>query len=89
MQVWGTGMSAMTWEVNVERTRTCLLDKRMFFSSPPSSQQKTGGVFDGVGQVIGQHSECQNAPIDKLSETEKVLLLVPQICFLFIVFLLP
>ena len=83
-----TGMSAMTWEVNVEGTRTCLHEKRMFLYSPPSSQQKTGVVFDGMGQVMGQLSECQYVPIDKPSETEKVLLLLPQICFLFIVFLL-
>ncbi|XP_048330907.1 calmodulin-binding protein 60 A isoform X3 [Ziziphus jujuba] len=69
--ILGTGMSAKMWEVTVEHARTCVLDKRIFVYCPPSSQQKTGVVFNVVGQVMGLLSECQYVPIEKLSETEK------------------
>lgn len=82
MQILGTGMSAKMWEVTVEHARTCVLDKRIFVYCPPSSQQKTGVVFNVVGQVMGLLSECQYVPIEKLSETEKVFILSSQICFL-------
>ncbi|KAK9995821.1 hypothetical protein SO802_020507, partial [Lithocarpus litseifolius] len=59
------------WEVTVEHAQTCVLEKRMFLYSPPSSQQKNGVVFNVVGQVMGLLLECQYVPIDKLSETEK------------------
>lgn len=88
VQILGTGMSAKMWEVTVDHARTCVLDKRVFLYCPPSSQQKNGVVFNSVGQVRGLLSECQYVPLDKLSETEKALLLLPQICFLFLVFLL-
>ncbi|GLT73756.1 hypothetical protein SLA2020_455930 [Shorea laevis] len=68
--ILGTGMSAKMWEVTVEHARTCVLDKRIY-SYCPGSQQKSGVVFNVVGQVLGMLSECQYVPIDKLSETEK------------------
>ncbi|XP_065620835.1 uncharacterized protein LOC112011061 isoform X2 [Quercus suber] len=69
--ILGTGISAKMWEVTVEHAQTCVLEKRMFLYSPPSSQQKNGVVFNVVGQVMGLLLECQYVPIDKLSETEK------------------
>ncbi|KAJ6676726.1 CALMODULIN-BINDING PROTEIN 60 A [Salix viminalis] len=69
--ILGTGMSAKMWEVTVEHARTCVLDKRIFLYCPPVSQQKTGVVFNVVGQVMGLLSEGQYVPIDKLSDTEK------------------
>ncbi|KAJ7945914.1 Calmodulin binding protein-like [Quillaja saponaria] len=69
--IMGTGMSAKMWEVTVEHARTCILDKRRFLYFLPNSQQKTGVVFNVVGQVMGLLSEFQYAPIDKLSEAEK------------------
>jgi hypothetical protein len=71
MQILGTGMSAKMWEVTVEHARTCVLDKIIYLYCPPVSQQKTGVVFNVVGQVMGLLSEGQYVPIDKLSETEK------------------
>ncbi|KAG2679005.1 hypothetical protein I3760_11G030300 [Carya illinoinensis] len=68
--VLGTGMSAKMWEVTVEHARTCVLDKRMHVYHP-NSQEKTGVVFNVVGQVMGLFSEGQYVPVDKLSETEK------------------
>ncbi|GKU88797.1 hypothetical protein SLEP1_g3018 [Rubroshorea leprosula] len=68
--ILGTGMSAKMWEVTVEHARTCVLDKRIYLYCP-GSQQKSGVVFNVVGQVLGILSECQYVPIDKLSETEK------------------
>lgn len=69
--ILGTGMSAKMWEVTVEHARTCVLDKIIYLYCPPVSQQKTGVVFNVVGQVMGLLSEGQYVPIDKLSETEK------------------
>ncbi|KAJ4712268.1 Calmodulin binding protein-like [Melia azedarach] len=69
--ILGTGMSAKMWEVTVEHARTCALDKRIYLYCPPGTQQKSGVVFNVVGQVMGLLSECQHVPIDKLSETQK------------------
>ncbi|KAJ6387065.1 hypothetical protein OIU78_016899 [Salix suchowensis] len=69
--ILGPGMSAKMWEVAVEHARTCVIDKRIYLYCPPVSQQKTGVVFNIVGQVIGLLSECQYVLLDKLSETEK------------------
>ncbi|KAL6973284.1 hypothetical protein U1Q18_027464 [Sarracenia purpurea var. burkii] len=69
--ILGTGMSGKMWEVTVDHAKTCILDPKLFFYCPPGSQQKTGVVFNIVGQVMGLHSECQYTPIDKLSEIEK------------------
>lgn len=85
MQILGTGMSAKMWEVTVEHARTCVLDKTMLVYCPLSSQQKTGVVFNVVGQVMGLLSECQYVPIEELSETEKVFILSSQICLLYFV----
>ncbi|GLU12222.1 hypothetical protein SLE2022_289200 [Rubroshorea leprosula] len=69
--ILGTGMSAKMWEVTVEHARTCVLDSRLYLYCPSGSQQKSGVVFNVVGQVLGLLSECQYMPIDKLPETEK------------------
>ncbi|KAF4356145.1 hypothetical protein F8388_012295, partial [Cannabis sativa] len=69
--ILGTGMSAKMWEVTVEHARTCVLEKSMFLYIPSNSQHKTGVVFNIVGQLLGQLSDGQYVPIDKLSETEK------------------
>lgn len=70
--ILGTGMSTKMWEVTVEHARTCVIDKRIYMYCPPGPQQKSGVVFNTVGQLMGLLSECQYIPIDKLSETEKV-----------------
>lgn len=69
--ILGTGMSAKMWEVTIEHARTCVIDPGLFFYCPPGSQQKTGVVFNIVGQVMGLLTDCQYEPIDKLSEAEK------------------
>ncbi|KAK4800878.1 hypothetical protein SAY86_021365 [Trapa natans] len=70
--ILGTGMSAKMWEVTVEHARTCVLDKRVYlYFPPPTSEIKTGVVFNIVGQVMGLLSECKYISIDKLSEAEK------------------
>ncbi|MBA0851066.1 hypothetical protein Goshw_012526 [Gossypium schwendimanii] len=86
--ILGTGMSAKMWEVTVEHARTCVLDKRMHLYCPPGSQQKSGVVFNIVGQVMGLLSECQYNTIDKLSETEKAHLLLSDFVYLFLLFTL-
>ncbi|PPD71407.1 hypothetical protein GOBAR_DD31698 [Gossypium barbadense] len=70
--ILGTGMSAKMWEITVEHARTCVLDKRRHVYCPPGSQQKSGVVFNVVGQLTGLLSECQYLTTDNLSETEKI-----------------
>lgn len=74
MQILGTGMSAKMWEVTVEHARTCVLDttRNLYF---PAHSQQTGVVFNAVGQVTGLISEGEYADVDKLSETEKAIIL--------------
>lgn len=71
LQILGTGMSTKMWEVTVEHARTCVLDKKIYLFCP-RSQEKTGVVFNVVGQLMGLLSDCQYVPTDRLSETEKV-----------------
>lgn len=73
MQILGTGMSAKMWEVTIEHSRTCVLDKTRNVSFPAHSQQPRV-VFNAVGQVTGLLSECEYVPVDKLSETEKAFI---------------
>ncbi|XP_062025535.1 calmodulin-binding protein 60 A isoform X1 [Rosa rugosa] len=70
--ILGTGMSTKMWEVTVEHAQTCILDKRIYLYCPPSSQQRTGVVFNVVGQVTYLLLECEYIPLSKLSETQKV-----------------
>ncbi|OIT28561.1 calmodulin-binding protein 60 a [Nicotiana attenuata] len=69
--VLGTGMSTKMWEVTVEHAQTCLLDKKVYLYYSSGSVQKTGVVFNIVGQVMGLLPECQFVSADKLSETQK------------------
>lgn len=73
MQILGTGMSTKMWEVTVEHAQTCVLDKRIFLYCSPGSQQRTGVVFNVVGQVMYLLLECEYIPLSKLSETQKVI----------------
>lgn len=73
MQILGTGMSTKMWEVTVEHAQTCILDKRIYLYCPPGSQQRTGVVFNVVGQVMYLLLECEYIPVSKLSETQKVI----------------
>lgn len=74
VQILGTGMSAKMWEVTVEHAKKCVLDSRRYLYFPSDSQNKTGIVFNAVGQLTGILSEGQYVTLDKLSEAEKVLL---------------
>ncbi|KAI8528999.1 hypothetical protein RHMOL_Rhmol12G0191800 [Rhododendron molle] len=49
--ILGTGMSAKMWEVTIDHARTCVLDPGLLLYCPPGSQQKTGVVFNIVGQA--------------------------------------
>lgn len=73
MQILGTGMSTKMWEVTVEHAQTCTLDKRIYLYCSPGSQQRTGVVFNVVGQVMYLLLECEYVPLSKLSETQKVI----------------
>ncbi|KAI9087507.1 hypothetical protein K1719_030377 [Acacia pycnantha] len=70
--ILGTGMSAKMWEVTVEHAKKCVLDSRRYLYFPSDSDNKTGIVFNAVGQLTGILSEGQYVTFDKLSEAEKV-----------------
>lgn len=72
LQILGTGMSAKKWEVTVEHSRTCVLDKKMYLYSTTSPGQN-GVVFNVVGQVVGMFSNGHYVASDKLSDEEKVV----------------
>ncbi|KAK6920759.1 Calmodulin binding protein, central domain [Dillenia turbinata] len=69
--ILGTGMSAKMWEVTVEHARTCMLDKKLYIYPPSGSQQKSGVVFNVVGQVMGAYIEGHFVSINEISDTEK------------------
>lgn len=69
-RILGTGMSAKMWEVTVEHARACVLDDKVYLYCPVPPQ-RTGVVFNVVGQVLGLLSDCTYRPADKISETEK------------------
>ncbi|CAL0330151.1 unnamed protein product [Lupinus luteus] len=69
--ILGTGMSTKMWEVTMEHARNCVLDSTRHLYVSPQSQQKTGVVFNAVGQLTGLLSESEYIPVDNLSETEK------------------
>lgn len=59
------------WEVITDHARTCMIDEGLYLYYYPSSQQKTGVVFNVVGQVKGLVRESLYFPTDLLSEKEK------------------
>lgn len=71
MQILGTGMSSKKWKTTVEHARSCVLDKTLYLYNPSPSLQKTGVVFNVVGQVTGVLSEGHYVTTDNLSDEEK------------------
>ena len=49
MQVLGTGRPAKTWKDTVESAQTCVLEKRMFLYSPPSSPDIISSIYSVGG----------------------------------------
>ncbi|XP_022134821.1 calmodulin-binding protein 60 A isoform X2 [Momordica charantia] len=70
--ILGPGMSTKMWDATIEHAQTCVLDRKIYLYKPRDLEQKSGVVFNVVGQVMGLLSDYQYVPIDKLSETEKV-----------------
>lgn len=71
MQVLGGGMSAKMWEVTVEHAKTCVLTEKVHYYYP-NNLNKTGVVFNVVGEVRGLISD-KFVLVDDLNETEKVI----------------
>lgn len=69
--ILGVGMSAKKWEATVEHAQTCTFDRKLYYYDSCRSLQKSGAVFNVVGQVIGMISNGQYVLADKLSESEK------------------
>lgn len=66
-------MPPKIWDITVNHAQTCVLDKRAYLYCSSTSQPKTAVVFNVVGQFMGLLVEHEFIPMDKLSETEKVL----------------
>jgi hypothetical protein len=60
------------WEVTVEHAKTCVLTDKVHYYYP-NNLNKTGIVFNAVGEVRGLISD-KFVLVDDLSETEKVIM---------------
>ncbi|KAG0465274.1 hypothetical protein HPP92_019438 [Vanilla planifolia] len=69
--ILGSGMSSKMWEITVEHARTCILTNQMHLYYP-EGQQKTGVVFNVVGEVMGVLTNHQFISINDLSDAQKV-----------------
>jgi hypothetical protein len=72
MQILGGGMSTKMWEVTIEHAKTCVLTDKVHYYYP-NNLNKTGVVFNVVGEVSGLISD-KFVLVDDLSETEKVIM---------------
>ncbi|GJN22828.1 hypothetical protein PR202_gb10427 [Eleusine coracana subsp. coracana] len=68
-KVLGGGMSTKMWEVATEHAKTCVLTDKVHYYYP-NNLNKTGVVFNVVGEVRGLISD-KFVLVDDLSETEK------------------
>ncbi|WOK95116.1 hypothetical protein Cni_G03823 [Canna indica] len=64
------GMSARMWEVTIEHARTCILGDQVHVYYP-NGQEKSGYVFNAVGEVLGTFSNEQFLSVDELSNNER------------------
>ncbi|MQM10141.1 hypothetical protein Taro_043032 [Colocasia esculenta] len=68
--ILGTGMSAKMWEITVEHARTCILSNQMYVYFP-GAQQKTGVIFNIVGEAMGILSDRRYISLGELSDAQK------------------
>ncbi|XP_062212877.1 calmodulin-binding protein 60 A-like isoform X2 [Phragmites australis] len=68
-KILGGGMSTKMWEVSIEHAKTCVLTDKMHYYYP-DNQNKTGVVFNVVGEVRGLISD-KFVSVDGLTEKEK------------------
>ncbi|XP_038878768.1 calmodulin-binding protein 60 A isoform X3 [Benincasa hispida] len=57
--ILGPGMSTKMWEATIEHAQTCVLDRKIYVYKPHDVEQKSGVVFNVVGQVMGLLSDYQ------------------------------
>lgn len=72
MQILGSGMSAKMWEATVEHARTCVLTEQLHIYYHPDGENKSGVVFNVVGEVMGLVCDQRFLPIRDLEDKEKV-----------------
>lgn len=72
-------VSSKIWEEITDHAKTCLIDEEVYMYIDHNSQQKSGVVFDVIGQVKGLLKGSQYLPMDMLSDTEQACLS----CFLY------
>ncbi|OAY75136.1 Calmodulin-binding protein 60 A [Ananas comosus] len=71
MQILGSGMSAKMWEATVEHARTCVLTEQLHIYYHPDGENKSGVVFNVVGEVMGLVCDQRFLPIRDLEDKEK------------------
>ncbi|XP_074364633.1 calmodulin-binding protein 60 A-like isoform X1 [Apium graveolens] len=64
-------VSSKIWEEITDHAKTCLIDEEVYMYIDHNSQQKSGVVFDVIGQVKGLLKGSQYLPMDMLSDTEQ------------------
>ncbi|XP_022134822.1 calmodulin-binding protein 60 A isoform X3 [Momordica charantia] len=57
--ILGPGMSTKMWDATIEHAQTCVLDRKIYLYKPRDLEQKSGVVFNVVGQVMGLLSDYQ------------------------------
>ncbi|XP_072970182.1 calmodulin-binding protein 60 A-like [Typha angustifolia] len=68
--ILGSGMSAKMWEVTVEHARSCILGDQIHIYHP-DGQNKTGVVFNIVGELKGMLSGQQFLSVHELTDKDK------------------
>ncbi|KAI0502660.1 hypothetical protein KFK09_017616 [Dendrobium nobile] len=68
--ILGNGMSAKMWEITVDHARTCPLTNQMHLHYA-DDVQKTGIVFNVIGEVMGILTDQQFVSVNDLSDVQK------------------
>ncbi|XP_020687206.1 calmodulin-binding protein 60 A isoform X2 [Dendrobium catenatum] len=68
--ILGNGMSAKMWEITVDHARTCPLTTQMHLHYA-DDVQKTGIVFNVIGEVMGILTDQQFVSVNDLSDVQK------------------
>ncbi|KAK1357812.1 Calmodulin binding protein-like [Heracleum sosnowskyi] len=59
------------WEEITDHAKTCIIDEEVYMYIDRNLQQKSGVVFDVIGQVKGVLKESQYLPMNMLPDTEQ------------------
>lgn len=69
MQILNVGPKI--WEEITDHAKTCLIGEEVYMYTDRNLQQKSGVVFNVIGQVKGLLKESQYLPMNRLSDTDQ------------------